>query len=41
MADGCHLEKNSKNRHTQAKIPPISTKFGTATHFDSLAATDP
>jgi len=39
MADGRHLEK-WKNRHISAMVGPISTKFGTATHFGPLQQTD-
>jgi len=29
-----------KNRFISATVPPISTKFGTATHFDPLECSD-
>jgi len=36
---GRHLKK-SKTCHISATVPPISTKFGTATHFNPLEAAD-
>jgi len=36
---GRHLEK-SKNRHISAAFCPISTKFGTAEHFDPIELFD-
>ena len=40
MADGCHFEKKSKNRHISATVRPIWTKFGILTYVDQLNPVD-
>jgi len=41
MADGCHFEKKTWNRHNSATVRPLATKFGTITHAIPMNFTMP